>query len=75
MKVGDTVFCVECNSMVDRVDAEVIFRTGFYKVTIPLAHCKACAEKSQTIENELLKTSPHMLEYVKETVAGQPLLV
>jgi hypothetical protein len=75
MNKGNSVFCVECNSVVDRVDAEVIFRTGFYKVTIPLAHCKACAEKSQPIENQLLKKTPHTLEFVNETAAGQPLFI
>jgi hypothetical protein len=49
-KVLDMVYCVECGNLVARANAEKVFRTGFYKTTIPLAHCKACAEK-QTSEH------------------------
>lgn len=36
-------FCVQCLSLVTRDAAEVVFRTGFYRVTVPLGHCRACA--------------------------------
>lgn len=34
--------------MVPRTSAEVVFRTGFYKITIPLARCKACTDKEKS---------------------------
>jgi hypothetical protein len=71
MKIEDQVYCIACNSMVSRGDAELIFRTGFYKVTIPLAHCKDCAEKAIAIAEEIHEP----IAYVKEYEAVQyPLL-
>jgi transcription elongation factor Elf1 len=41
----DNVYCVKCGTLVSTHQAEQIFKTGFYKVTIPLAHCKECVQK------------------------------
>jgi hypothetical protein len=41
----DNVYCVQCKTLVSTNQAEQIFKTGFYKVTIPLAHCKECVQK------------------------------
>ncbi|NEW07161.1 hypothetical protein GK047_14225 [Paenibacillus sp. SYP-B3998] len=39
----DMVFCVQCNSILAKGKADKIFKTGYYKTTIPLGHCKECA--------------------------------
>ncbi|SDN32199.1 hypothetical protein SAMN04487897_102501 [Paenibacillus sp. yr247] len=44
------IFCVECKTVLARGNAEVIFKTGFYKTTIPLGHCKDCACDSEDID-------------------------
>ena len=38
----DMVYCVECNMIITKVSAAKIFKTGFFKTTIPLAHCTHC---------------------------------
>ncbi|MFD0697841.1 hypothetical protein ACFQZT_27590 [Paenibacillus sp. GCM10027628] len=43
MNNTDLVYCVECNSISTRNNAEKIFKTGYFKTTIPLGHCKECA--------------------------------
>jgi hypothetical protein len=71
MKIEDKVYCVACNSMVSRAEADVIFRTGFYKVTIPLAHCKDCAEKAKALPQGIHEPIAYVKEY---EAAEQPLL-
>jgi hypothetical protein len=39
---NNAVYCVQCGSIKSRENAESIFKTGFYKTVIPLAHCKDC---------------------------------
>jgi hypothetical protein len=62
MKMLDVVFCVGCQSMISRTQAEVVFRTGFYKITIPLAQCKLCADKSKSM-NEASNHLVYMNNY------------
>ncbi|KIL35586.1 hypothetical protein SD70_32155 [Gordoniibacillus kamchatkensis] len=38
----DIVYCIQCESLVPIGNAAVAFRTGFYKVDIPLGQCAAC---------------------------------
>ncbi|WP_068776178.1 hypothetical protein [Paenibacillus sp. FJAT-26967] len=42
MKSLDLVYCIHCGSIVSRTQADKIFKTGFYRVSIPLASCKSC---------------------------------
>lgn len=48
MKDKNVVYCVQCGSVKDRGSAEIIFKTGFYNTTIPLAHCKDCVYSKKT---------------------------
>lgn len=41
----DMVYCVKCESVMSRSNAEKVFKTGYYKTTIPLCHCKDCANE------------------------------
>ena len=43
MKPLREVYCVKCASIVSRELAEHVFKTGFYKITTPLAICTKCA--------------------------------
>lgn len=43
MNEATTVYCLECNLLVLRNEAQIIFRTGFYRTNIPLCHCKYCS--------------------------------
>ncbi|MBP1993961.1 hypothetical protein [Paenibacillus eucommiae] len=63
MTIKDKVYCVECKTILERSQAEVIFRTGFYKVTIPLAHCKACIEKDKSTPHEHMNQQSYFGEY------------
>ncbi|MDR6553867.1 putative nucleic acid-binding Zn ribbon protein [Paenibacillus qinlingensis] len=42
MNESNVVYCLECNSLILRKEAHIIFKTGFYKTNIPLSHCKNC---------------------------------
>lgn len=39
----DIVYCIQCNSLMVKENANKIFKTGFYHTTIPLCLCKSCA--------------------------------
>jgi hypothetical protein len=43
MNPSSYVYCVKCETIVPREQAEQIFKTGFYKITTPLAICTKCA--------------------------------
>lgn len=47
------VYCVECKSMLLKDSAHKVFKTGFYKTIIPLAHCEDCAnsERKKSLED------------------------
>ncbi|MNI28407.1 hypothetical protein D3C73_821830 [compost metagenome] len=44
----EVVYCIQCSCVVPRTEAEVVFKTGFFKVGIPLAQCKSCKEQEKT---------------------------
>jgi hypothetical protein len=75
MKSSRDVYCVKCSTIVSWEQAEQIFKTGFYKVTTPLAICTKCAhgetEKLQ-IEIEPAKFSEGIYQNIHEEV--QPVL-
>jgi ribosomal protein S26 len=37
------VYCLKCATIVPREQAVQVFKTGFYKITTPLAICLKCA--------------------------------
>jgi hypothetical protein len=54
MKASSDVYCVKCATIVPREQAEQIFKTGFYKITTPLAVCTNCANgESEKIHIEI----------------------
>jgi hypothetical protein len=54
MNPSRDVYCVKCAMIVPREQAEQIFKTGFYKITIPLAICTKCAHgESENIHIEI----------------------
>jgi hypothetical protein len=46
----EMVYCVECESIKSKSNADKVFKTGYYKTIIPLCHCKDCAN---TVTNKL----------------------
>ncbi|MBD0379790.1 hypothetical protein [Paenibacillus sedimenti] len=63
MDAFETVYCVGCNSIVSKFHAECVFKTGYYKVKIPLAHCKSCAHKDCQKENILMDSPTGYMNY------------
>lgn len=57
MNSSELIFCVECKMVLNRGSAEIIFKTGFYKSTMPLGHCKNCACASKNIEIDMVSVS------------------
>jgi|GEM_PF-3471990 len=39
------IYCVGCGRVVAGDQAQMVFRTGFYKITTPLGVCGICAAK------------------------------
>jgi hypothetical protein len=56
----EVIYCVECNLLLMRRDVQVIFKTGFYRTTIPLGHCKDCADCNSEME-----LGPSYLNHIK----------
>lgn len=59
----ETVYCVGCNTIVSKYHAERVFKTGYYKVKIPLAQCKSCAHKEGKKESVLTDSTTGFLGY------------
>jgi hypothetical protein len=54
MNPSRDVYCMKCATIVPREQAEQIFKTGFYKITTPLAICTKCAQgESENIHIEI----------------------
>lgn len=53
MKNSEVIYCVECNSLLLRGEVQMVFKTGFYRTTIPLGHCKDCAGIHRVIEMDI----------------------
>lgn len=70
---SEKVYCIECDSIIAKRIAEKIFKTGFYRTTIPLAHCKECAYT----ENQKLDVEIEIINTTKECYSdyGLPLLL
>lgn len=58
MNHSETVYCIECNMIMERGNAEKIFKTGYFKTTIPLCLCKECAcVDSKEVVNQIISSS------------------
>ncbi|SEC06315.1 hypothetical protein SAMN05443246_2839 [Paenibacillus sp. GP183] len=54
MNPSRDVYCLKCATIVPREQADQIFKTGFYKITTPLAICIKCShEESEKIHIEI----------------------
>jgi hypothetical protein len=47
VKLFDMIYCYHCETLVSSAQSETIFRTGYYKVGVPLGICKDCAQKME----------------------------
>ncbi len=68
MTLESTFFCVACSSVVDKEKAEVIFRTGFYKVSMQLGICKECEIEGKLLldETSVMKPMGQLDAYVED---------
>lgn len=39
-------FCVHCKSLLERGDAQQVFKTGYFKIVHPLGCCKSCSQEA-----------------------------
>ncbi|WP_127569604.1 hypothetical protein [Paenibacillus xylaniclasticus] len=42
---GDRFYCVSCGQLMEMKHAELLFRTGYFRVVHPLGCCLACEQK------------------------------
>jgi hypothetical protein len=47
-KGSDMIYCVQCLSLQPHDKADLMFRTGYYRVTVPLGRCVTCANAERT---------------------------
>lgn len=58
-RTDQQVFCIVCKQLVNRDESVSVFRTGFYKLTIPLAQCKRCCQSplsNSTVSEQIQQT-------------------
>lgn len=56
----DRFYCVSCGEMVSNPEADILFRTGFFRVVHPMGYCLACSieqDKLDAVEGSKGKTS------------------
>ncbi|SEO14471.1 hypothetical protein SAMN05518847_10666 [Paenibacillus sp. OV219] len=63
--------CVGCGCMLPRLEAEMVFLTGFYKVIYPLGCCKSCCRppdhrlmRIETDTFSMMSQTEQLLQYV-----------
>lgn len=56
---GEQFYCVGCAKMVSMLQADVLFRTGFFKVIHPMGCCVECMVKQE-------KTQADSISHLKE---------
>lgn len=66
--------CVECGELLDNDEAEHLFRTGFYRVSIPLGYCRKCQKAAQELQDSHpKKDDKHTLNgFAAHALIGQP---
>ncbi|GBF76017.1 hypothetical protein PA598K_04456 [Paenibacillus sp. 598K] len=58
---SDHYYCVGCGRMEKLEEAQVLFRTGFFKIIHPLGCCAVCGEQEngmQDLSNPLADSAP-----------------
>ncbi|UFJ42101.1 hypothetical protein LOK74_06280 [Brevibacillus humidisoli] len=42
-------YCMYCEQLVPAETAPIVFKTGFYRMIYPLAQCRPCQQKRETV--------------------------
>jgi len=45
-------YCVSCGELVTSPKAEIMFRTGFFRIVHPMCYCYTCSLKEDKLANE-----------------------
>jgi len=45
-RIDTRVYCLNCNQLISRDKADVVFKTGYYQTVYPLALCSSCENAS-----------------------------
>jgi hypothetical protein len=56
-------YCIHCNEIVDDSIPSVIFKTGFYKQTVPLCICQSCSSFLNKSKSHPQNTSSEYVKY------------
>lgn len=46
----DRFYCVSCGEMVSNPEADILFRTGFFRVVHPMGYCLACSVEQDKLD-------------------------
>lgn len=46
-------YCVRCGELVTSPEADVLFRTGFFKIVHPMCFCSACSLEQDKADNSV----------------------
>ncbi|WP_424767325.1 hypothetical protein [Paenibacillus sp. sgz302251] len=47
----DRFYCVSCREMISSLAADIMFRTGFFRVVHPMGYCLACSMEHEKYES------------------------
>lgn len=67
---AESIYCLVCNTVQHVTQAEVIFRTGYYRIDTPLGCCKACRTLWKPMDMSLSLVEHEMPEYGDLTLDG-----
>ncbi|OMF30862.1 hypothetical protein BK133_16405 [Paenibacillus sp. FSL H8-0548] len=46
----DRFYCVSCGELVSNPEADIVFRTGFFRVVHPMGYCLTCSEEQDRLD-------------------------
>lgn len=46
----DRFYCVSCREMLANPEADILFRTGFFRVVHPMGYCLACSVEQDKLD-------------------------
>lgn len=53
MRSEDRFYCVSCGEMVSNPKADILFRTGFFRVVHPMGYCLSCSIEQDRLDATL----------------------
>lgn len=71
MILEDRIYCIHCNGVLPIEQAQTVFRTGFYMVSMRLGICRECNERNSEKEIAALMESANLSQLQENNLSAK----